>query len=243
VLLALLLAWRVPLRLKRRERIASLIIGVLLAGYAFCLYKSFEYIPVALGVLTFYTYPLLIALIAWATGQGRPTPRMAAALAVAFGGLVLALGIAGAGLDIRGILVAGLGGFGFALLLVATGRLFPGGDSRPRTLHMLASASLSYLVVCAVTGHFAWPQTSAGWIGFVASTGFYCVAIVGLFVAAGALGPVKTALILNLEPVSSVVLGFLVLDQRLTPLQLVGVALVVGAILFARSSSPGQAKR
>jgi drug/metabolite transporter (DMT)-like permease len=39
---------------------------------------------------------------------------------------------------------------------------------------------------------------------------------------------------MNMEPVSSLILSWLVLGQRLAPVQLVGVALVVGAILFAQ---------
>jgi hypothetical protein len=46
---------------------------------------------------------------------------------------------------------------------------------------------------------------------------------------------VRTALIMNFEPISSVFLGTLVLGQYMTPLQLTGAAIVVGAIVFTAS--------
>jgi drug/metabolite transporter (DMT)-like permease len=41
---------------------------------------------------------------------------------------------------------------------------------------------------------------------------------------------------MNIEPVTSVMLGFLLLDQRLGHTQLLGVALVISAVLLIESA-------
>ena len=48
-----------------------------------------------------------------------------------------------------------------------------------------------------------------------------------------------TSLIMNFEPVAAVVLGFTMLGQVLTPLQLLGAGLVVGAIIVGRWNTAG----
>ena len=244
VLFLFLRARGVRLVLARRERVTALLLGPLLASYSFCLYAAIGFIPVALGVLTFYTFPLLSGIFSWALGTARPTRRTGAALVVAFLGLLLALDIVGGTrLDPRGIALALLGATLLASLLLATQRLFPPGDSRPRTLHILASAALCFLVICVLSGHFALPRTPTGSVAFATSLACYCVAVVCMFAASATLGPVKTGLLMNLEPVASMLLGVVVLGQELRPIQLLGAALVLGAILLGRAPAAVQAKR
>ena len=45
------------------------------------------------------------------------------------------------------------------------------------------------------------------------------------------IGPLCLSLVVNIKPVTAVILGYRVLDQRLGPLQLAGVALVVCAVV------------
>ena len=61
----------------------------------------------------------------------------------------------------------------------------------------------------------------------------YSFAIIIMFFANAMIGPVRTSLFLNFEPVSTIILGFFVLGQVLTPLQLLGAAIVIAAITLA----------
>ena len=51
---------------------------------------------------------------------------------------------------------------------------------------------------------------------------------------------VKAALVLNIEPIDSMILGYLILGQALTPLQMIGAALVIGAITLGRAPRAAQ---
>ena len=129
----------------------------------------------------------------------------------------------------------------FTIALTFTESVRAGGDSRPVTLHMLGTACVGFVVVVLRSGHFHPPQTVHGWFGFVGVTVFYSFAIIYLYVAMSSIGRLRTALVMNLEPVFAVVFGYLLLGQRLAALQLLGVALVVAAVvLIERSKSRGE---
>ncbi len=242
-LLAVLRLQGIEARLAPRRRAIAIALGVLMATYSYGLLGAIQYIPVALGVITFYTYPLLVGIGAWLTGRERPSALQALALVVAFGGLYLVLDVPGGGLDPRGIALAMMGAVLVSVLLLLNNRLVGSGDSRPVTLHMLITAAVCYVAATTVLGALALPGTASGWLAFAAVPVFYSFSIVGVFVAMSMIGPVKTSLAMNFEPVASMALGFLLLGQGLAPGQLAGAALVIGAVLLARGRVPPAAER
>jgi drug/metabolite transporter (DMT)-like permease len=108
--------------------------------------------------------------------------------------------------------------------------------AQPVALHMLASAAVIYLVICAALGHFILPTDQTGWIALGGTTLCYMCAAIGLYSAIALLGPVKAALMLNIEPIYSMLFGFLLLGQSLTPVQILGAACVVAAITLGRAN-------
>lgn len=224
----------VEIRLAPRDRLVSVLMGVVMALYAWSLFKSFERIPVPIAVLILYTYPLMVAAATWGLGDERPTMRAAGAILLGFAGVVLALDPGGAGIALRGVGEAFLGALGFTLVIMVNGRRFRGRDSRPVTLHMLAAAAIFYGAIFLALYRYAAPFDLVGWALLLASCLAYNVAIVTLFAAVSAIGPLRTSLVMNWEPIASIILGALLLGQRLLPIQLAGAALVIAALLLVR---------
>ncbi|NNE82693.1 MAG: DMT family transporter [Alphaproteobacteria bacterium] len=232
LLVLTLLVWTgSSLRLAPRRRWAAFGVGTILALYSVALLSAIQFIPIALAVLIFYTFPILTTLFLWIRGRERATWTAGIALLVAFVGLVLALDLGNPALDLRGIGLAALSALGITTVVLLNSRLVGGGDSRPITLHMLSAASIVFILVTALLGDFALPDTARGWWAFSIGPLFYAFAIVTLFIAMSILGPIRTSMTMNLEPVSSMVLGFLLLSQALGGLQIVGAALVIIAVL------------
>jgi drug/metabolite transporter (DMT)-like permease len=231
--LALVLAaLRVRVRLDRRERWAAPLVGLFMAGYSGAFYMGLEHMPVALTVLTFYTYPLITGVLAWLLGQERFGLAGMIALPLAFAGLVLALDVTGAEFSIVGAAWALLGALGFSAVLILSALLLPKrADTRPRTLAMLATASLACIAATFVSGAVWFPTTAAGWGGLLGSSVCYALGMTAILYAASVLGATRVAAVMNFEPLASLVLTFLILGERLRPLQLVG-ALVVVAVIF-----------
>ena len=243
VLWGLLKLRGVPIRLPPAARRNALLLGSLVAFYAWSLYQAVALMPVALAVLILYLYPLLTGLLLWALGRERVSARGFGALGLAFIGLLLALDLRGQEIALLGILFALGGAVGFTLQLVLSSALMSRNPAQPVTLHMLASAAVIYGVVCLGLQHFNLPHDETGWIAFTGSVACYIVGAIGLYSAIAILGPIKAALVLNIEPVDSMIFGYLLLGQTMSPVQLLGAACVVVAITLGRASGRAPAAK
>ena len=217
-----------------RRRLAAIGLGAILAVYSYGLLAAIQFIPVALAVLIFYTFPLLTSIYMWISGRERPTWLSVGAILVAFFGLALALDVTSGQLNLEGVALAIMAALGITVVVVLNNRLVGTDDSRPITLHMMLSAMTLFVVVTLVLGDFALPQTGLGWTGILVGTSAYAFAIVTIFIAMSYAGAVPAALSLNLEPVASMFFGFVILGQTLSALQISGAALVIAAVLSVR---------
>ena len=245
--LVLLLLDGMPPSLSNANLGRALLIGVVLAAQSYCLYSAVAVIPVALALLAFNTYPMLLSLISWAAGGERPAARTLAAMPVALGGLALALDVAGrGGAQLSGFagrwteIGAGVGwstgaAGSFALVLHLTSRWLKDMDGRLRTLYMMLAISILVAAGGALAGDFALPHDATGWAGLALLTIFYAAAITSLFVVLPRLGAVNNAVVLNFEPIAVLGLAWVILDQAVAPQQILGAFVVVGAIMWMGS--------
>jgi drug/metabolite transporter (DMT)-like permease len=220
-------------------------------GYAIqagCYFAALERIDASLLSLLLYTFPALVAAAAVALGRERIEGRRLAALGLALGGLVLVVGGAGAGaLDPLGVAL----GLGAAVtystyILVSDGIV---GRMRPQVLSALVctGAAASLTVGSALLGELRPGElTVAGW-GWLACLALVStVAAISLFFAGlERVGPTTASILATVEPLVTVLLAFLVFEETLGAVQLVGGALVLAAVLalHARRPRPRQAGR
>jgi drug/metabolite transporter (DMT)-like permease len=234
---AALIAWLsltgVSLVLPKRQAFVAILLGAVTALYNWALLRSFNLIPFALAVLIIYLYPLIAAVIVTGFGWDKFAWRTGAAIVVAFIGLAFALDVRGGNLDISGVSLAFVAAVGLAVVVAVSSRVFGNGDARPVTLYMSAAASILLLLLGTVSGDFAFPQTNAGWISFVAAAVFYGFALISFFIAISMIGPVRASLFSYSDAVISAVLGVVVLGQALNMIQIAGIALVVIALISA----------
>ena len=232
--------WKVPKKLPSRKRWTALGMGVIVAAYSYGLLGSMEHIPVALAVLTFYLYPLLTSMGAWLLGQEKMTLRTFLCLIAAFVGLAIALDIAG-DFNVIGVSMAAGGAVLITILLLMANRMVSGVDSRVMSLHMMSSATVTYIIVDIIVQDFPLPTDMTGVMGFVGSGVCYSFAMIGMFVGMAKIGAIRTTMFMNFEPVSSIFFGTIILGQFLSPVQLAGAGLVIAAIVTAAlGKRPGE---
>ena len=218
------------LPLPKRERNAALALGVLNGVMAFCLMSAFDHIPVGLAILVFYFYPIFTGLGAWITGQEKLNRGLVIGLVGGFIGLTLALEITGEAANFNGILLAAAASLMMAAVILLSARVLQTDNARSVTVHMHITAVALFVLISAVTSEFSLPGTTRGWIGFVTVPVVYTVAIATFFAGIAYVGAVRASLVMNLEPVASITLGFIVLGQVLSIRQLVGAVIVIGAV-------------
>ncbi len=239
---ALLVIQRVPLALTARQRKALPLIGVLIAIQSLCLYSAVARLPVALALLVFNSFPLMTALWARVLYRHRPERALLIAMPVILLGLVLALDVLGA--------ASGLGAAGqwreigagvafalgasttFGLALVLTQHEAGGLDGRLRTFATMAMVALLAGAAVVWRGGLALPVAPAGWWGLALLTLLYGTGITILFTVLPRLGVVGNSAVMNVEPVFALVLAWLILDQHIAPVQVVGALVVVGAVIW-----------
>ncbi len=244
LVLAALVAWRRPaLSMPPGMLRWQLLLGALVATQSLCLYSAVARIPVALALLVPNVCPVLLALLTWGLGGPRPTRRAAVVMAVALGGLLLALDVparmAELGRDDGGAWIAGIAfaftaACVFALALWITDHRLKAMPGMWRSL--MTVGSVFALMVAAgasglVPGGMRWPEATPGWWGLAALVVLYGTAFTAMFVSLPRLDMARNAPVMNAEPVATLLLGWWILDQTLQPLQLAGGAVVLAAIV------------
>ena len=238
--LALLFLNGISLRIPGKTLAHSVLIGLLIAVQSYCLYSAVALIPVALALLAFQTFPMLLALISWVAGGERPSRRVLFAMPVALVGLALALDVVAKGGDLAGrwaevgagVLWAVGASVSFAMALYLITRWLGGMDGRLRSFLTMSVVAVVTLIGGTVTNGFALPVDGTGWIGLALLTVFYGTAMTSMFVLLPRLGAVNNAAVLNFEPIAVLGLAWVILGQAVAPLQIVGAFVVVGAIAW-----------
>lgn len=239
-----LYAWwtRLDLAIPARHRTVAWLLGAGHALTSWSLYLSFRDIPIGVAILILYAFPFITAIVSWIQGRSRPTVGTVSALIIAFIGLLLAIDLGGGEIRLRGVAYALASAVGFATIMLVSERLFEGGSARPRMFHTLSGGVIANILILAFIATPVYPTSALGWVGVWGNSVCYAFAIIGLFVAVARLGAIKMSTILNLEPISTIALGWLLHGQRLTPLQLVGAALVIAAVIYMSRPRDSQAK-
>jgi drug/metabolite transporter (DMT)-like permease len=237
LLLAMMRLQRIPLAIPRELRGRTLLAGLLIASQSYCLYSAVALIPPALALLVFQTSPMLYVLLTWALGSERPRWSALAPMLLALIGLALALNLRPAHLDADWRTIrAGVGwafasGLSMTVVYYLNANALKPLDGRLRTFAMTAVTAALVIIGGAAAGAHALPQGAAGWAGLVLLAMFSCIAMISLFFVLPRL-PSTTTAALNFEPIALLVLGWVVLDITVTPLQIVGAVLTVSAIAW-----------
>lgn len=241
VLLVVLLAVRGPGRLRLpmvdvRRMFLLGVLGVAASNYLY--YLAIQRTNVATAIILQYTAPVWVLLYTVARGAQKPTLQRVAAVALAVTGIVLVIGIFGAGgfrLDTIGVTAALLAAFSFAFYNVGGHSILARYDRWTVLLYTLLSASLFWLVV-----NPPWKVVAAHYVGsqWLFLLGFSLISVLGpfsfYFAGLQHLEPTRAIVVSCLEPVFSIVIAAFVLGEVLRPLQTLGIVLVLVAIVVVQ---------
>jgi drug/metabolite transporter (DMT)-like permease len=265
-LVGALLAWgwvalsaerrRAARRLRGRPLVVALALGALFTGNAGTYYAGLETVPAALAGVLVYTYPVVVALLSLRFATRLPGRRPWLALALAVAGSALALG----GIDVRsappvsGLVLVWASALIYSVWIILSARLSgerpdrlgsdapaagSAGDAAVATAVMMSATFGVYAVAGVVLGRPMDPRTvpAAAWpglvgVGFVASF----LAIQAFYAGARRIGAAKAALLSTFEPPIIVTLSFIFLGQTLAPIQLLGAALILVAVIVAQTA-------
>lgn len=243
VLTGIVLWQRQPLGLPAGTRRWQLLLGLLIATQSLCLYSAVARIPVALALLVGNTFPIVLALLTWALGGGAPSRRQATLMGLILLGLVFVLDVpgrlaadGGAGPEWSlGVALAFCAACAFACALWITDHKLAALRGPVRSMLTLMIVFCSMAVAGAsglVPGGMSTPSSSGGWLALGALVLLYGTAFSVLFVSVPRLNMPQNAPVMNVEPIATLLLGWILLDQVLNGMQLAGGAIVVAGIVL-----------
>jgi drug/metabolite transporter (DMT)-like permease len=220
-------------------RRAAWIGGAFFAADLVLWHYSIEYVGAGLATVLGNTQVVIVGLLAWALFGERPARNSLLAIPVAMVGIVLISGVLekGAyGSDPKlGALYGLLTGLAYSGFLLAMRR---GSGERGRVAGPLFDATLASTICVVPIGlvlgnlDFTPGLQAQGWLITLALTS----QVLGWLLITVSLGRLPTALtsvLLTLQPLLSVIFAALLIDERPSPLQLLGAAAILSGLLIA----------
>ncbi|MFG1495153.1 DMT family transporter [Saccharospirillum sp. HFRX-1] len=243
-IMTLLAVWqRHRFAIPQGKRGWQLLLGLMIAGQSICLYSAVARVPVAVALLMVNTWPILLALLNWVLTGRPPSLRLVVIMLMILVGVVLVLDVpawladpAAMGPDWQpGVAFALAAACFFTVAIWTTDNKLSGMPGAVRSVFTMMTVLAVMLiagVMNLVPGGLDLPATATGWVGLCLLALFYGTASTLLFVLVPRLDMARNAPVVNFEPVASLILGFVVLGQTLSPLQIVGGAIVLSGIVW-----------
>lgn len=210
---------------------------VLYTAQSYSFFTALLHAPGALVSLLLYLYPVIVAGLAVWLLHEKMTKLKITALALAIFGAVLAVGPVASATP-KGVAWGLAAACFYSVYLVAGAKLLEKSDGVAASVVIMGSATLAYGTLATVNG-WQWPQNSAGWIGAFGLALSSAIALATLFAGMEIIGPVNASTLSAIEPVVTATLGFVLLHQKLTGLQIIGGLLIlVAAVVVVRGVVP-----
>lgn len=210
---------------------AGLALGALQLGAAYALFEGFAQAPVGLVVLLFFVYPLIVSVGAALLFGEELGARRVVVLVIGMAGVALTVGVPESA-DRAGILLGLAAGVCVAGVVLAARHLMVSHALSPVLLSALMFSSPSLVLVPVAAGRgIDLDLSGAAWATAAGAIVVSGVIAISLFYTGVKLVGAGTASLLGIgEPFAAVLLGYAVLGESLSPLQLVGGALIVAAV-------------
>lgn len=244
--LAALLLTRAPRRLRVPAadlgRLAFLgLAGVAASNYFY--YVAIQRTNVATAIIIQYTAPIWVLVYMVARKLERATLSKMFAVALAIFGIALVIGLFGGRnlqFDSIGVGAALIAAFSFSYYNVFAHSLLKRYDRWTVLLFTTMSASVFWLFINSPWKIAAAHYMPAAW-GFLFVFAILSVLLPYIFYFAGLqhLRPTKAVVASCLEPVFSILIAAATLHESVGPLQAVGMAMVLGAILVVQRPAAG----
>ena len=220
-------------KLKRKEVLPLIIMGLLVALSSLALFQSYNYMDVGIASTLLFVYPILVALIMWIAFKEKLTLPTVLCILLALGGIGLLYKSGdGSTLNLTGIILVMVSALSYAIYIVGVNQ---------STLKNLATLSLTFyvllfgLVLFLVRVDFGQSlrvaETWYLWGNLIALAIFpTAISFLCTTQAIQYIGSTPTAILGALEPLTAVFFGVVVFGESLTLRLGCGMLMIILAV-------------
>ena len=221
-------------KLATKDEIHCIVSGFLFMFVGFGLFTALAVSPVSTVILLLYVYPLLTTVIESVIIRRFPDLRTVLLMLLALVGLGLALDVVATDINPFGVSMALMAAVGVASTLVWNSRKLAHVDAEQITFRMFCVNSIVFLGYVLYLGNFQMPTGGNSSLILIILLICFAFAFPAFFRAVQMAGPVRTAMIMNLEPVISILLSVIILKEMISTLQTLGAILVIAAVIISQ---------
>jgi drug/metabolite transporter (DMT)-like permease len=206
----------------RQDTFWLVVASLTLAGQSFGYMASVNFLPVSVAVILFYTFPILtfVLTVIMDGGPLKLAPFMA--LAVALAGIYLLVQDGVQSWNMVGVFWAFFAAVMQAVINVITPKIksVSGWELVKYTSLLPAAAFLT--IYLADRGGFS--ISAVSWT--LGAALVFCLGLYFFYRSVSVIGPVRTANLLYIEPVFTLILSLFIFGERLQPMQWLGIAII-----------------
>ena len=197
------------------------------------LYASYNYISVGMATTIHFIYPCIVYFICILFFKEKITLRKMSALIFSTVGIIMLVDEISAGSSF-GIFLAALSGITYGSFLVYLDKSgFKHMDPFKCTLYISLFNIFGLFIFGNITGQLTFSLTSTAWI-FTILISFLTAIFGNAFLQLGVkyCGATTASILCTFEPITSVFLGIIFLDESITVFKFIGCGLIVLAVLL-----------
>lgn len=192
---------------------------------------SVQLLPASLTGLIFYLYPAMVTVLAILAGHEKMNRLKLTALVVCFAGLLQVMGVSLGIVSTTGLLFGIAAAFVQACHVLLSHAIVANLSPLLTVGWSALATSTVFMVYGGISGELQLNLTLTAW-GAVLGTAFFAnfIGIVLFFIGMRRVGPSDASIIMNLEPVLTVILSVMLLGESFGWAQAAGGAIILGGL-------------
>lgn len=235
ILAVIMLIQRRSFAVKLGELKVLALLGVIFAVSSLTFFESFRHLGGGISATIVFMYPVMVALLMAVFFKERLTVATGGAILMTVGGILLLYkGDDGSVLSTFGIVLALFSALAYAIYIVVVNRSSLAMSSVKLTFYAMLFCLLSILLWSFAGGASLQPLTTPSQWFFALLLGLVptVISLLSMTMAIHYIGSTPTAVMGALEPVTAVLIGYIIFGEPLTSRLLLGVVVILTAVIL-----------
>ncbi|AZR72113.1 hypothetical protein BBF96_01115 [Anoxybacter fermentans] len=233
--------WLTKVKIKVDLKQLFILAVVAIFGYGvmvFSYFLSLQYIPSSLAAMILFTYPVIVTYLSAILLNSPITKvKVIALVLVTIGVLLMSWGE----VDFHpfGIFLAFIAALFYAIYIVYLGSSYTFQlEPRVLTAFIILFSAIFFMILGVIRGDLIFAISGFAWLAIIIMAIFSTIfAIMIFYSGVQKIGPALAAIISAVEPITVMILGVMILEEKVRFIQLLGSLLILSGVIYVQKCS------